>query len=223
VVLLQDSDSTEARVLVEGELPETKVFPIPTGFTADGRQLLVNSTEIATGETEIHLLPLTDGNSGDALETTLLIPDAREARASRDGKWLAYLSDASTGREELYVRGFDGNDLGPAIPIFTTDGASLPMWRATSDGEELLYFSPERRAFSVTITGESTHPEISAPREIISKAVLDRVDDNISAPIPLPDGRFLMVVQGDDEQDPTALRLELNWGRELERKMAAAR
>jgi hypothetical protein len=66
----------------------------------------------------------------------------------RDGKWLAYQSDAS-GRNEVYVQSFDGfsNDTKRRWKV-SKDGG-LPHWR--SDSRELFYMTSDGRVMSVSI------------------------------------------------------------------------
>jgi Tol biopolymer transport system component len=52
---------------------------------------------------------------------------------TRDGEWVAYVSDES-GREEIHVRSFEGPD--PAVPISNGGGAN-PRWNGA--GDELFY------------------------------------------------------------------------------------
>jgi dipeptidyl aminopeptidase/acylaminoacyl peptidase len=66
--------------------------------------------------------------------------------ASPDGRWLAYVSDA-TGREEVFVQDLDGS--GSPYKV-SSDGGNDPRWRA--DGRELFYVSAGGRFHAVPTT-----------------------------------------------------------------------
>ncbi len=75
------------------------------------------------------------GNRGSGPLKPLLVDrfDTRFPAVSRNGKWLAYVSNSS-GRDEVYVRSWDAK--GRTIPI-SRRGGTEPVW--SPDGKELYY------------------------------------------------------------------------------------
>jgi len=99
----------------------------------DGRTAVVRTGDAATGEGNLAFAFL---DSGSALQTLL---DSRageyEIDLSPDGRWLAYVSDAS-GRPEVFVRPFPGP--GPRVQV-SHNGGVEPRW--AHSGVELFFRS----------------------------------------------------------------------------------
>ena len=144
-------------------------------------------------------------------ETTTVIstPFADEdAVVSPDGRWIAYVSDAS-GQSEVYVRPFpDGAGRWQISPA----GGGHPLW--SPDGDELFFFS-NAQMHAVAINGAADTLEVGVPAPLF-----DFSPGGFDYPIFAvhPDGeRFLLV-----ERDPSAnasggneLAITLNWFQEL--------
>jgi serine/threonine-protein kinase len=186
----------------------------PGTWSADGRVLVYTDGGTSPEGSGIFALPLDDGRepqqlvdgSGEELEPSF----------SPDGRWLAYVS-TETGRFEVFVAAFPDTSSRRQI---TVDGGRAPKW--SRDGRELVYRSGGRM-FAVpldTTRGVSTgKPQmlfdasgyvLGAPR---GSGVLG-VDDGLA-----PDGRFLMVKPGPEEQAPPSLHVVLNWVSELNRRV----
>src|ERR1700674_753579 len=60
-------------------------------------------------------------------------------RLSPDGRWLAYVSNAS-GRAEIYVRPIPASGDRTGQWLGSTGGGSFPLWR--KDGKERFYRGP---------------------------------------------------------------------------------
>ena len=107
----------------------------PMDFTPDGRPLVF--MEASTTQ-DIFVLDI-DDRTRRALFTTEAAESA--ASLSGDGKWLAYDSNRTGGRE-VYVRQFPDGD---EIQVSTTAGR-FPMW--SMDGSELFYQAELNRIFA---------------------------------------------------------------------------
>src|SRR4030095_4612261 len=69
----------------------------------------------------------------------------RDARMSRDGRWIAYVSDES-GRPEVSVRTGAGP---PKRVVGSGEGGDQPVWRP--DGAELFFVDPQGQLRSVSV------------------------------------------------------------------------
>ena len=140
--------------------------------------------------------------------------DQWDPQVSRNGKWLAYLSDES-GRAELYVTPYPS---GAGRFQISKDGAASPIWSA--DGTELLFLSGETSEFA----------NVSARRTLLSVSVTTS-DSFVSGPPKTafewtglsgfdlsPDGKRLLVMR--PRQPPvrsSEIHAVLNWFEELRR------
>jgi Tol biopolymer transport system component len=142
------------------------------------------------------MMTLSLGKKMGAVETTA--PDELDARISRDGHWLAHLSNES-GHAEIYVESFP--DLAGDQRVSSAGGKD-PHWR--SDGKE-LYFSDMSGAVIYAAKIE-TSPEltVSAPTELF------RVP-GANGFAPSPDGQRFLVNVGADDAMTSPLTVLLDW------------
>ena len=117
----------------------TDVSPAP-----DGKRVVVG----ARGE--VFTVPAKDGATRNLTQTSNA--HERDASGSPDGKWVAYLSDA-TGENELYVRTQDGRD--DAVQV--TTGADTyyyqPVW--SPDSRKLLWSDRLQRLRIVEVASKA--------------------------------------------------------------------
>jgi Tol biopolymer transport system component len=143
ITFVKPSDSMIYRKLADGSGGEQQVGG-PIGSLSsqaeDGRLLggSVGRTWMAVGGKS-----LPTGQKPDTYE--------QSARFSPDGKWIAYSSDQSRRRMEVYVR--SARPGGPMYPI-SSEGGVQPRWRA--DGKELFYIGEEGKLMAVPVkSGDS--------------------------------------------------------------------
>jgi Tol biopolymer transport system component len=110
--------------------------------------------------------------------------DETHAQISPDGKWIAYTSDSTGGRKEVFVQPFPAGtgrwQISPeARPDSATYGGDWARWR--HDGKELFYHSLggvepgtfnnglvfRGPIYSVAVTATAGSFEASTPKEII--------------------------------------------------------
>jgi Tol biopolymer transport system component len=120
--------------------------------TPDGQFVLYVHNEPQTG-TDILMVPL----DGSGAPVPVVQTRAREgqARLSRDGTWLAYVSDES-GRNEVYVQRF--RDPATRRQISLAGGAT-PRWR--TDGREVFFLGLGREhlwAVDMSAAGDAPAP-----------------------------------------------------------------
>jgi serine/threonine protein kinase len=118
-----------------------------SSWSSDGRFLAYWVAE-SKGQNDIWILPIHDGGPAFAFLRTEY--NELQPVFSPDGHWIAYTSDES-GRQEVYLRKFDGGPAAAGAQRISTNGGSLPRWR--SDGKELFYIAPDRKLMSVEFSG----------------------------------------------------------------------
>ena len=142
---------------------------------------------------------------------------------SRDGRWLAYQSDAS-GRFEIYVRPFP--DIHSGRWQVSTDGGTAPLWGP--DMSELFFVGLDGRLLRVPVRAGVSF-EAGRAEVQLEPAMFTSVGRTYDLS---PDGeRFLVIREratlvdrtrpgGDDAVDlegDVAIQIVLNWFQELER------
>jgi eukaryotic-like serine/threonine-protein kinase len=187
---------------------------VPGTWSADGHVLVYTDGGTGPAGTGIFALPW----DGDRKPQQLVDGPGEELEPSfsPDGRWLAFTS-TETSRYEVYVAAFPDTRSRHQI---TVEGGRAPKW--SRDGRELVY-RYGGRMFAVpvdTTRGVST----GKPRMLFDAGgyVLGAargsdvlgVDDDLA-----PDGRFMMVKPGPEEQAPPGLHVVLNWVDELKRRV----
>jgi serine/threonine-protein kinase len=129
--------------------------------------------------------------------------DETSPRISPDGRWLAYVSNAS-GRFEVYVGPVNAVERSRTI---STDGGTEPVW--SSNGREIYYREGTRMmAVSIDASGSAA----GKPTLLFDGGFARGTSDTASYDV-TPDGRFVMV-----QPPPTSgpvLHILVNWLHEL--------
>jgi serine/threonine-protein kinase len=135
-----------------------------------------------------------------------------EPSFSPDGRWVAFTSTES-GPINVHVAAVSNTTLRQQI---TVDGGREPKW--THDGRELMYRS-FGQMFAVPMDMKRGVPT-GKPRLLFdASAYVSGAADTAGFDYDLaPDGRFLMVKLGAEEQRPS-LHVVLNWADELRRRV----
>ena len=122
-------------------------------------------------------------------------------RISRDGRWIAFVSD-ETGQDEVYVGRFPQG--GEKWRVSTAGGRG-PLWRG--DGRELYYFSSDHYVMRVAFHDQPV-PDIGSPvplfrtqlREFLSDPYYDVTADGqrflLTRPVHVDAGASLTLEQG---------------------------
>jgi Tol biopolymer transport system component len=174
----------------------------PLDWSPDGRLLLFERRSAKTGW-DIFALPL-DG-SGTPSPVIQTNSDELEARLSPDGKWIAYLSNAS-GASEIYVQAFPVQGAGVQV---SRNGGGQVQWRP--DGRELFYVAFDGRLMAVPIqvAANAKTIDVGTPAPLFATRI-GRIS-NVPQYVASADGqRFLMNTILQDGS-PTPIRLVLNW------------
>jgi len=203
-------DDGEPQLLLERTEPGLLLDP--TSSSPDGSTLLIDRVAV---DRRVHLLTLGDKDGGAHRSLTRTLARHESGRFSPDGRWIAFVSDES-GRSEVYLREFrDGAPFGREITVSTT-GGDHPYWsrRTGASGLELFYESEAGRLMAVSVTrGGGQRP--GNPRQVVDLAAL-RSDGMSGAS--LPDGSFLLVQRGEEEEGGT-IHVVSGWFDELRSKL----
>ena len=155
----------------------------------DDSGLLATGTNLVPGSgPDLVLIP--DGGRGpvEPLVTTPFVE--QYPTVSRDGHWLAFVSDQS-GRQEVYVRALGGD--GDLVQV-SREGGTEPVWGP--DGRELFYLSTEGQVNMMAATNRTSPSAI----EVVERSVLfgsaDYVGTNPHANYDIsPDGHTFAMVR----------------------------
>ena len=192
------SDASAAAELVLARDPSQFVYP--TSWSPDG------TTVVFTAETPVARRVARNRDvwmvrRGEKAQPLLNgAADEQGGAISPDGRWLAYMSNAS-GRDEVYVRAFRGP--GGTIPV-SNDGGSSPAW---APGGDALYFTSGTKVMRATVAGTSS--QIGAP------ALVQSLPPGVTQINVGPEGRFLLAMPREDADRQDLLHVVLNWGPSL--------
>ena len=177
---------------------DTRGACIVTGWSRDGRYLIVTTQDVKTGfdvsKIDIAARTITPVVHGPA--------DELAPALSPNGKWLAYVSTES-GAPEVYLTTFPA---GEGKWQATQDGGNAPRW--SRDGKQLLYAKGDR-VMAVDFH-EGVMPQFGSARTLPANIVSDRIFVGSYTPyVVTSDGRFI-TTQPVGPTQPT-IHLVTNW------------
>jgi Tol biopolymer transport system component len=178
----------------------------PLSVSTDRRFLLYRGVDPRT-KLDLWVLPLEgDGKPFPYLQTPF---DESEGQFSPDGRWVAYVSNESGSRPEVYVRSFQG--VAGKWQVSTGGGTQVRWGR---DGQELFFLAPDGRLMAapfVVRAGVAT-PDPGVPVPLFMTRLAS--GSNVTGLKPqysvARDGRFLMAVALEDLAPPP-ITVVLNW------------
>ena len=183
----------------------------PLAFSPDGKLLVFQQSSGVQRDLGVHWL------QGENKTELLLQSESDESFASisPDGRWMAYVSDAS-GTDQVYVRPLP--DVKAGLWGVSRAGGRFPVWGR--DGRELFYVSSQG-VMVVAIQTEPTFahdvPEVLFDATIFENTSLGRAFDVA------PDGRLLMLKVGsassDEGASPPLIVVVENWFEELKERV----
>jgi Tol biopolymer transport system component len=180
--------------------------------------LAFGQVDMATDKVDFHLLEQEAGAKQWVAKPYLKSP-IKEGMGifSPDGKWVMLWSSQS-GRDEFYVQRFTGDDEADAKAgrtQVTTTGASGGWW--SPDGKEIRYIDSDSQVLSVQVKTEPTFAA-TEPKVLYSIKDLKTRSRDFA-----PDGRLMVVLQGESEKTTKKVDLVVNFLDELRAKMSPAK
>ena len=150
-------------------LAPSKDPKFPLDWSADGRYVLYQQNNPET-RNDLMLAPASGGAPLPYLQTTA---NEEDGKISPGGRWIAYTSDESGGRE-VYVQRF--LPPGPAAASeprwqISVRGGGKPVW--SRDGRELFYIAADRNLMSVKVKSAASGIFESGPPGTLFPARLD--------------------------------------------------
>jgi Tol biopolymer transport system component len=196
------------RKSVSGSGEEELVFAseenkYPTQVTPDGKFLLFTSRfgfGRQSGTQSQWALPLT----GERKPWPLLQGQFAfwGAVVSPDGKWMAYVSNAS-GRQDVFVTSFPNPGRKWQV---SKNGGYVAFWRR--DGREILYQAPDGRMVAVEVGVRAGSLELGAEKPLL---LLPTYQEPFVLYSPTADHKRFLSVSGVSAQPKDPLRLVFNW------------
>jgi eukaryotic-like serine/threonine-protein kinase len=177
-------------------------------WSPDGRFILYNSgagTPRTAGD--IWVLPL----SGDRKPFPFLQTQFNEVegRFSPDNRWVAYFSNESGGKSEVYVAPFPGP--GGKWQISTAGGNS-PRWRR--DGAEIFYLDPDNKLMAAAVNGKGASFVVGAVKPLFQTRPAPglRYQYDVSA-----DGQRFLINTAPEQSASTPITVVVNWAAGLKK------
>jgi Tol biopolymer transport system component len=124
----------------------------------------------------------------------------RSPSVTRDGRWIAYVSDSS-GRDEVYATRLDRP--GDTLQV-SKSGATEPVW-----GREGLFYREGEHMLLRTLDGAS----LGEPQSIFEGHFERDPGSNLASYDVDPQGRFFIMLKSASQ--PREVRVVKNWGTEL--------
>jgi serine/threonine-protein kinase len=177
--------------------------------TPDGKSLVFQVDDGGAQQADLEMRALAGDSTARPIAATTSIEN--EARVSPDGRWVAFLSNAS-GSAQVVVQPYPGP--GAQVQVSTSGGAE-PVW--ARDGRRLFF----RDGHSLVQVAFATSPgfNVTSRTPIMDDLFVLSVSPHANYDV-APDGsRFLMVKNTDDPQ----LIVAYNWMAEVHARLAAKR
>ena len=179
-------------------LTEGSQYKIATGWSRDGKYVLFGQ------QGDVMALPL--GGSRTPMPVARTPFNEAVGTFSPDGHWVAFAANY-TGRFEVYVQPFPGDDGAQRRTRISIDGGFSTQW--SHDGKELFFQGLNGVLMSAGIRIERSGVRADKPRPVfnstISTPTRARQFDVTS------DGRFLMILSSPEDRQPVRLTVVSNW------------
>jgi serine/threonine-protein kinase len=192
-----------------GQITDTsadKLQPFPNAITPDGKQVILRAA-VGGPKNDLFVVDIT----GDKKVRPLLSSEHDELNAalSPDGAYMAFESDQTGGRTEVFVRPFPNVNDGQFK--VSAEGGTEPVW--SLDGSEIFYLA-NRKLMAVAVT-RSSGLQLGKPVALfdVGQYFFGGAGRNYDV---APGKRFVMVKNPAEQQDRSLpITIVLNWVEEL--------
>jgi serine/threonine protein kinase len=182
---------------------------VPTGYMMNPRTLFYTVLDPTTATGDI------GAYSFETKLTTLILrtsKDERYATPSPDGRWLAYVSNAS-GSYEVYVRALQASGVGDQI---SKTGGTQPQW--SRDGYELIYMALDRSLMSVAVKTSREALAFAPPRRLFRTQTKSLEVQGTTRTYAISrDAKRFLVANATDEARYARIEVVLNWMTDLDK------
>jgi eukaryotic-like serine/threonine-protein kinase len=219
---LSNGSGTE-QLLIESDLPKA-----PMSWSPDGKRLVYWVQDPKTLG-DVWVFSFDDKKAEPFIATPF---NESHAQISFDGKWIAYTSNSTGNRNEIYVRPFPS---GSGVYQISTNGGDWPRWNR--DGKELFFHALGNGAFVgpvlvSAVNGTGAAFENIEPKEVLRVAALNlpHSSGDYHTYSVSPDGKRFLVFQFvgqvgaaggtfllQNPDPPYGLVAALNWTSSLEK------
>ena len=182
-------------------LLKTDVGKTMTDWSRDGRFIAYTSSG------DVWVLPI-DAAGAERIRVTNTTFVENGARFSPDGHWIAYRSNESGPRPEVFVESFPKPGVKRQVSV---TGGVLPRWR--SDGKELFYVGPGSTVMAVDIGPDPAQFTTGQPVPLFSTAALAGAFERENG-FDVSRDRFL-VTAPDGNRKPLPVTVVLDWASTL--------
>lgn len=185
-----------------------QLMPFPNAVTPDGLQVIFRS---GTGaKNDLWIAHVKDKTVRKLLATE---HDELNAALSPGGEFMAFESDLSGGRFEIFVRPFP--DVEAWQVQVSTEGGQEPVW--SPDGREIFYLAGGKlMAVRVTRTGGGIELGKPVPLFDVNPYFFGGAGRNYDV---APDGRFVMVKSPSGGVRSSPITIVMHWIEELRSKV----
>jgi serine/threonine-protein kinase len=208
-------DGVGAPEQVTGPAAE-KLVPFPNAITPDGKQVIFR----AAGRGEKSDLFVADIEGARSVRRLLATEhEERNAALSPDGRFMAFESDVTDGRLEVFVRPFPNVD-GAQFKV-SIDGGEEAVW--SPDGKEIFYIANGKlMAVPAAIRGERL--ELGKPAALFDVGSYFFGGLGRNYDIAADGQRFVMIKNLEDRRNALSpIVIVLNWTEELRARMPASK
>jgi len=193
----KEADGEGERELFKSPDP---IFPL--AWTADDQAVLFQKRSVESGS---DIYQVASDGSGSAKPVLNTKANEEMGQLTRDGHWLAYVSDES-GSRQVYVRHFPNQTGGSAWQV-STQGGTNPAWSA--DGKQIYYITPDSWLAAARVTVGQRGFRAGDPRHLfIARSENHAPAGNSYAPT--HDGTGFWVLQAP-ETSASPLSVILGW------------
>jgi serine/threonine-protein kinase len=200
--------------------PDSRTLIWPTRWSPDGKTLAIFQVDMSTDNPDAYLLEQESGSKPWVAKPYLKSPvNEGLARFSPDGKWVL-IGSSQSGRWELYVQRFTGDgeaDAKAGRVQVSAGGANSSICWWSADGKEIRYLDGDSQVMSVQVKSD---PVFSASEPKVLYSIKDLKTQSAAF---APDGRLMVVLQGESERTTKKVDLVVNFLEELRAKMPLAK